>query len=171
MSAEHDPIFGCELATGRRDRDGYAFYGRTRAHIAAWTAEHGEIAEGMEIDHLCRRRHCKALHHLELVTRRENELRKSWRYRARRTLCPRGHELGVHGIVTPEGGRVCRRCNRDAKGGGIVDTIAEQALAIAQLPQRPPMTTEQALEQVATSNPEERIRELARRKLKELRGR
>lgn len=115
MSTERDPIFGCELATGRRDRDGYAFHGRTRAHIAAWLRVHQRIVEGMELDHLCRRRHCTALHHLELVTRGENELRKSWRYRARRKLCPRGHDLATNGIVTPEGGRVCRTCNREAE--------------------------------------------------------
>lgn len=115
MSAEHDPVFGCLLATGRRDKDGYAFHGRTRAHIAAWTPSHGPVPKGFELDHLCRRRHCKALHHLELVTRRENELRKSWRYRARRTLCPRGHNLTKTAIVTPEGGRVCRTCNREAE--------------------------------------------------------
>lgn len=116
MGYELDPAFGCHLATGRRDQDGYAFYGRTRAHIAAWEAEHGAIAEGMELDHTCRRRHCIALHHLELVTRSENEKRKSWRYLARRTHCPRGHALNVNAIVTPEGGRVCRACNQEAKG-------------------------------------------------------
>lgn len=117
MSTERDPIFGCELATGRKDDDGYAFHGRTRAHIAAWEAANGRVPDGLELDHLCRRRACKALHHLEPVTRSENELRKSWPYRARRKLCPRGHQLAIHGIVTPEGGRVCRQCNRDAEGG------------------------------------------------------
>lgn len=116
MSYELDPTFGCELATGRRDRDGYAFHGHARAHIAAWEAEHGAIAEGMELDHACRRRHCQALHHLELVTRSENEKRKSWAYRRRRTHCAKGHSLNVNGIVTPEGGRVCRACNREAQG-------------------------------------------------------
>jgi hypothetical protein len=119
VSVERDPIFGCELATGRRDRDGYAFHGTTRAHIAAWVKARGAIAPGMELDHLCRRRHCTALHHLELVTRGENELRKRWRVRARWTHCPRGHELNgpreLNGIMTPEGGRVCRTCNREAE--------------------------------------------------------
>lgn len=114
MSTERDPVFGCELATGRRDKDGYAFMGSTRAHIAAWEAEHGRIEPGMELDHGCRRRHCVALHHLELVTRAENEKRKSWRYRARRTHCPAGHELARTRIVTPEGGWACRECNRAA---------------------------------------------------------
>jgi hypothetical protein len=115
MSTEHDPIFGCELATGRRDRDGYAFQGKARAHIAAWVAGRGAVPEGFVLDHLCRRRHCKALHHLEPVTQSENERRKSWRYRTRRTHCPAGHELALHRIVTPEGGCVCRQCNRDAE--------------------------------------------------------
>lgn len=114
MSTERDPIFGCELATGRLDRDGYAFHGKTRAHIAAWTAAHGPVPEDRELDHLCRRRHCVALHHLEAVTRRENELRKRWRCRARAKWCPAGHRLELYGIVTPEGGRVCRACNREA---------------------------------------------------------
>jgi hypothetical protein len=115
VSTERDPIFGCELATGRRDKDGYAFHGSTRAHIAAWIAKHGAIESGKELDHLCRRRHCCALHHLELVTRGANEQRKSWRVRARREWCPAGHRLALYAIVTPEGGRVCRRCNQLAE--------------------------------------------------------
>ena len=114
MSSERDPVFGCERVTSRLDRDGYAFYGKTRAHIVAWTSKHGAIAQGLEVDHLCRRRNCIAIHHLELVTRSENEKRKSWRYRAKRVSCPRGHELSTNRVVTPEGGAVCRACNRDA---------------------------------------------------------
>ena len=128
MSTERDPVFGCLLATGRRDREGYAFHGSTRAHIHAWRAAGRDIPTDKELDHLCRRRHCTALHHLELVTRSENELRKSWRYRSRRKLCPAGHALEQHRIITPEGGDqcnlalqcpggvVCRQCNRDHQG-------------------------------------------------------
>jgi hypothetical protein len=110
-----DPIFGCELATGRLDREGYAFHGKTRAHIAAWEAANGPRPEGMEIDHMCRRRNCKALHHLELVTRSENERRKSFKHRIKRTHCPRGHSLATNRAVTPEGGIVCRECNRTSQ--------------------------------------------------------
>lgn len=112
MSTVRDQ-FGCELATGRLDRDGYSYHGKSRGHIVAWVAKHGPVQPGLELDHMCRRRHCSALHHLEAVTRSENELRKSWRYRVKRKLCPRGHELAVHGVMTPEGGRVCRACNRE----------------------------------------------------------
>ena len=112
MSAERDPVFGCLLETGRRDRDGYAFRGKTRAHIAAWIEENGPVPEGFELEHACRRRHCHELIHLEAVTRSENERRKSWRYRCRIKQCPRGHDLG-DAMVTPEGGRVCRTCARE----------------------------------------------------------
>lgn len=115
MPAEPD-VFGCELATGRLDRDGYAYHGSSRAHIVAWWRVHGDVPEGLVLDHLCRRRHCSAVHHLEAVTQSENEKRKAWKYRARRGVCPKGHPLATNGVVTPEGGRVCRQCNRDARG-------------------------------------------------------
>jgi hypothetical protein len=111
----HDPIFGCTLSTGRLDRDGYAYWGKTRAHIHAWTVANGPVPDGMVLDHLCRRRACSAVHHLEPVTQSENEKRKSWRYRARRTHCPKTHNLRTNGVITPEGGRVCRQCNREAE--------------------------------------------------------
>lgn len=115
MSFEIDPVFGCHLATGRRDKDGYAFHGRTRAHIASYTEHVGPIDEGLVVDHLCRRRHCIAPHHLEAVSQRENLLRKSWHYVARKKTCPKGHAWTMTGMITPEGGRVCRACNREAR--------------------------------------------------------
>lgn len=121
MSHELDETFGCLLATGRTDRDGYSFHGSTRAHIVAWTRVHGPVPEGLVLDHLCRRRHCCAPHHLEAVTQAENLLRKAWRYRAKRTHCIRGHVLASNRAVTPEGGIVCRQCNRDAERGGEPD--------------------------------------------------
>lgn len=116
MSTTLDPVFGCVLATQRLDRDGYAFHGKTRAHIHAYVQAHGAVPEGLVLDHLCRRRNCIALHHLEAVTQSENEKRKSWKYRARRTHCPRGHELAKHRVVVPpNGGIVCRQCNQEAR--------------------------------------------------------
>ncbi len=116
MSAELDKIYGCELVTSRLDRDGYAFHGGSRAHIVAYVQAHGLVPPGLVLDHLCRRRNCKAVHHLEPVTQSENELRKRWSYRARRTKCPKGHDLRIHRVVVqPEGGIVCRECNRAAQ--------------------------------------------------------
>lgn len=119
LSTERDPVYGCELVTSRLDAEGYAYHGRSRAHLVAWIAEHGELGktptgERLELDHLCRRRHCIALHHLEPVTRSENERRKRWAYRVGRAMCQHGHDLATTRIVTPEGGVVCRQCNLDA---------------------------------------------------------
>jgi hypothetical protein len=102
-----DPDFGCLLWLGAVDREGYAPY---REY---YKANVGPIADGMELDHACRRRRCVG--HLEQVTRNENERRKRWGYRLKIARCPRGHELTAYtAMVTPEGGRVCRTC-RDAQ--------------------------------------------------------
>lgn len=114
--SERDPVFGCEIATGRTDKDGYAFHGQTRAHIHAWTQVNGPVPDGMVLDHLCACRRCHAVHHLEPVTQSENLKRRSWRNKAKRMKCQRGHDLKLNGIVTPEGGIVCRQCNKDATG-------------------------------------------------------
>lgn len=109
---EVDPHYGCWLWRQRIDGDGYA---RTKsgalAYRIVYEAEVGPIADGLEPDHTCRRRECCAPHHLDLVTREENERRKRWRRRLKITHCPRGHELtSLVAIVTPQGGRVCRTC-------------------------------------------------------------
>ncbi len=108
-----DEIFGCHLSDSRTDKDGYVYHGHSRAHIVAWERAYGLVPDGMEVDHGCRRRNCEALAHLELVTRSENELRKSWRYRARKTHCKAGHDLKFNAMVTPEGGRICRTCSKE----------------------------------------------------------
>lgn len=116
MGIEIDPIFGCHLATGKLDKDGYAYHGQSRAHIVAWERVNGLVPDGRVLDHLCRNRACAAPHHLEPVTQSENEHRKKFAYRCRMlTKCPVGHDLKRNGIITPQGGRVCRQCNRDSQ--------------------------------------------------------
>lgn len=108
--------FGCELWLGRLSRDGYAaINGTLRAvHLLRWEHEVGPIPEGTRLDHMCRRRHCIAIHHLEPVTPGENERRKIWRHRLR-PKCRVGHDLRLQSVITPEGGRVCRMCNQIAR--------------------------------------------------------
>jgi hypothetical protein len=115
-----DPVFGCWNWTGKTDRrDGRALVWRgrtpTSAQRAVYEQEVGPIPEGKELDHMCRNTMCVAPHHAEPVTRVENEKRKSWAYRARRATCPWGHDMN-NAATTPEGGRVCRQCNRLATG-------------------------------------------------------
>jgi hypothetical protein len=113
MSAR-DPLFGCLIASGRQTRDGYVHHGKTLAHLHAWREVHGEIPEGMEVDHRCRRKACVAMHHLELVTHGENQKRKFMRHRMK-WKCPDGHEWPLNRAVTDQGGVTCRQCNREAK--------------------------------------------------------
>lgn len=116
-----DPIWGCEIWQGKVDRDGYGVWWRNgkahHAHRFAYERDVGPIPEGMVADHLCRNRLCSRASHLELVTQSENEKRKSWKYRARRQRCPRGHDLAFNAMVTPHGGRLCRLCNREPQEG------------------------------------------------------
>lgn len=110
MASEIDPVFGCELVQSKLNGRGYA------NHAERWRAEFGPVPEGFELDHTCRRRNCVALHHLEAVTKSENMMRKSWAYRSKRKQCAKGHDLKLFGVVTPEGGKVCRQCNKEARG-------------------------------------------------------
>jgi hypothetical protein len=107
-------MFGCVVST-RLDSDGYGRNGRRLAHLVVFEAEHGAITPGMFVDHLCRNRACKAVHHLELVTKSENEKRKQFKYRVKRKTCAKGHDLQLHRVITPEGGIVCRACNLEAR--------------------------------------------------------
>jgi hypothetical protein len=105
--------FGCWLWEGKRTRDGYGLDGSQLAHRAHWERVHGPLLPNVVLDHLCRRRNCIAIHHLDPVKQSENERRKAWRNRLR-THCRNGHDLAIYSVITPEGGRVCRQCNRDA---------------------------------------------------------
>lgn len=49
------------------------------AHRLAWELANGPIPGDLTIDHLCREKRCVRVEHLELVTRRENTLRRDQR--------------------------------------------------------------------------------------------
>jgi hypothetical protein len=106
----------CWLWTGPLSRDGYGVtHARKagRAHRLSWMLHRGPIPPGLQLDHLCRVRHCVNPDHLELVTSRENTLRgdSPAARRARQTHCQRGHLFDdANTLVTVVAGRVRRRC-------------------------------------------------------------
>ena len=114
----------CWLWTGSLDRTGYGEFvvvgtrkGRrkTGAHRFAWELDNGPIADGMELDHLCRVHSCVRPSHMELVTHRENVLRgeSPSARQARWTHCINGHEFTERNTrITPAGRRKCRACHR-----------------------------------------------------------
>lgn len=115
---------GCWLWTGSCTWDGYgvAYYrpfsgehshsGATRASRTIWRFVNGEIPEGMELDHLCRVRHCVNPAHLEVCDHRTNTLRGFGPpgINARQTGCLKfGHPLDR---LDANGHRRCSTCDR-----------------------------------------------------------
>lgn len=83
------------------------------AHRVAYEWLVGPIPAGLQLDHLCRVRHCVNPAHLEPVTARVNLLRGETRAAANavKTHCPQGHEYDGFNI---NGARICHRCQAAA---------------------------------------------------------
>lgn len=108
---------GCWLYTGPLNNQGYGHVGyngrQEYVHRATYMALVGPIPEGLQIDHLCRKRACANPEHLEPVTQHENLLRGYW---GARTHCKNGHELtddNVRLVGKHRTERKCRACERD----------------------------------------------------------
>lgn len=126
---------GCWEWTGALNNRGYGSM-RARpvnrgAHVWSYELFRGPIPSGMEIDHLCRVRHCVNPDHLEAVTHAENTrrgmagrvagsragARKAGRITGDQNLakthCTRGHAYDdANTYITPSGGRACRECQQ-----------------------------------------------------------
>ncbi len=106
------PIYGCLEWQDAKDRDGY---GRTKsrqlAHRAVYEAEVGPIPEGLTLEHRCRNRSCVNPRHLKPVKWAEQHRMKLWRVRARVKVLDCGCRWEEQGRLTPQGGKVCRKCS------------------------------------------------------------
>lgn len=113
-----DRTAGCWLWSGRLTEKGYGrchIEGKERrVHRYIFEKTNGPVPDGMELDHLCRVRHCVNPEHLEVVTSRVNILRgKSLAaLNAAKTHCKRGHEFNRANTIKRKGGRsrACRAC-------------------------------------------------------------
>lgn len=113
---------GCWLWTGAIYGNGYGHAFRSGRHRAAHRVSYelsvGPIPEGMDLDHLCRVRHCVNPAHLEPVSRRENLLRGDTTNarNAAKTHCKRGHPLTPENVFPNQlrkGWRICVICNHE----------------------------------------------------------
>lgn len=107
------------LWTSTTNRGGYGMFRlgprNLLAHRFAYEALVGPIPEGLQIDHLCRIRHCVAPNCLEPVTPRENTMRSTGRsaINAAKTHCDHGHEFTEENTRrTSHGKRQCKECQR-----------------------------------------------------------
>lgn len=119
---EHRPDLGpCWLWTAATVR-GYARfsigYQAIQGHRWAWEEANGPIPAGLQLDHLCRVRHCVRPSHCEPVTNRENVLRGEGitARNAVKTHCKHGHPLSGDNLWIDRSGRNpvrrCRACIR-----------------------------------------------------------
>lgn len=87
--------------------------GKRMAHIVYYEQVHGPIPAGMELDHLCRVRHCCNPAHLEPVTHLENVRRGNSpsAIACRTNKCKRGHEFTPENTrIRANGSRACVKC-------------------------------------------------------------
>ncbi len=110
----------CWLWTAYTMPNGYGKVGRNGkvhlAHRVAYEMEHGPIPAGLQVDHLCRVRHCVRTSHMELVDQRTNLLRGvgvSAR-NAQKTHCPHGHAYDLFNTrYRSNGDRRCNQCQNE----------------------------------------------------------
>ena len=106
----------CWLWLGRLSHGyGRLWVGRMnqRAHRLSYQWSKGQIDPNLELDHLCRIRHCVNPEHLESVTAKTNNLRGIGvaAQCARKTHCIQGHPFNeANAMLRPNGHRRCKTC-------------------------------------------------------------
>jgi len=117
----------CWEWTGSKGANGYGIFmwdagppKRTcTAHRAAYRLFIGEIPDGYEVDHLCRRRSCVNPEHLEAIPLAENRRRRDTpsgkrHWNGKKTHCKNGHPFsGANLSVDINGARICVTCRRE----------------------------------------------------------
>lgn len=105
---------GCWLWKGAKSGGGYAQVTiekkAFRVHRFLYELLVGRVPYHMQLDHLCRTRHCVNPDHLEPVTAQTN-IQRGASANARKTHCKNGHPYSEENTYHRKtGGRACREC-------------------------------------------------------------
>ncbi len=114
---------GCWLWTASLQTGGYGNFivhkHSIRAHKWSYEYYKGPVPKGLQIDHLCRVRHCVNPDHLEAVPARTNVLRSNSpaARNAQKTHCPKGHPYEGENLIIAKrkDGRLKRICHECRK--------------------------------------------------------
>lgn len=141
-----DEYSGCWNWQASTNNSGYGtFYNGAGESVGAhrWSYEYyiDKIPVGLTIDHSCKNTLCVNPQHMEVVTQKINTLRgmAPSAINARKTICPRGHDLYDKNLIrNKNGSRACRKCHQDAdrKCRGYKDSLirwTEQEIDILKL--------------------------------------
>lgn len=116
-----EPATGCLLWTGSINSAGYGQVGTPEGTKLVHRLMHewftGPIPDGLQIDHLCRVRHCAAPAHLEAVTASLNLLR-GYSWQRAKTHCKQGHpfdDANTYWRASAPHMRACRACVRESQ--------------------------------------------------------
>lgn len=109
----------CWVWVGKLHHTGYGNFSVNSTYISAHRYAYlvlvGAIADGLELDHLCRNRACVNPAHLEAVTHQVNAARGVHPGQPKRSHCFRGHAMTPDNVkVHVNGSRQCRTCRRAA---------------------------------------------------------
>jgi HNH endonuclease len=129
-----DLVTHCWLWQGYKDARGYGKASgeyvsgtieKISAHRLSYMLFVGPIPEGMQIDHLCRVRHCVNPEHLEVVTPYENYLRGTRgatgpRPRHAKAHCKYGHPYNEENTYWYKDQRFCKTCHNERRRTGTI---------------------------------------------------
>lgn len=89
---------------------------RIGAHRWSYQTFHGDIPEGFQVDHICRKPKCWNPKHLQVLPRSDNARQnKHAEANAAKTHCVHNHEFTPENIYWYAGHRRCRICRRLSK--------------------------------------------------------
>lgn len=130
-----DPVTGCWVWTGYRDRNGYGRHKVEWAH--RWSYEHhvGPIPERHEIDHTCSNPPCVNPAHLEPVTRLEHA-RRTFQRLGKDDLHLEAVSLRVRGLTYDEIAEALGYLGKGGASSAVRSAIAKGLVAAGDVPRR-----------------------------------